>query len=108
MPTSPFKLFWNLITVCLLLYTATYVPYRVAFNDDDGGTAFQIFDYFVDGLFAFDIFVNFLSALELPNGKFILRSSYFILGGIETRLRMIVASYAKSWFVLDVCGLFPV
>lgn len=95
LPNSPFKLVWNMVTIILLLYTATYVPYRVAFVDEDGSLSFKVFEYVVDSLFFFDIFVNFLSALELPNGS------------IETRMKIIVGTYLKSWFFLDIFACAP-
>ena len=35
-PSSKFKDFWNLVSMLLLLYTATYMPYNLAFVDDNG------------------------------------------------------------------------
>lgn len=35
-PSSKFKDFWNLVSMLLLLYTATYMPYKIAFVDDNG------------------------------------------------------------------------
>ena len=34
LPDSKFKIMWNIIMVILLLYTATFVPYRTAFIDE--------------------------------------------------------------------------
>ena len=64
MPNTKFKIVWNLIIVVLLLYTATYVPYRVSFIDGESSLAFKIFENTIDGLFFCDIIVNFLSAIE--------------------------------------------
>ena len=37
LPDSKFKMTWNLIIMVLLLYTAIYVPFKVAFiNEKDG------------------------------------------------------------------------
>jgi len=35
LPDSPFKKVWNLVIMMLLMYTATFVPYKVAFMDDN-------------------------------------------------------------------------
>ena len=35
MPDSNFKIFWNLVTIVLLIYTAIFVPYNVAFSDSN-------------------------------------------------------------------------
>ena len=37
LPDSKFKMTWNLVIMVLLLYTAIYVPFKVAFiNEKDG------------------------------------------------------------------------
>ena len=37
LPESRFKMVWNMIIIFLLLYTAIFVPYKVAFiNEKDG------------------------------------------------------------------------
>ena len=36
MPDSKFKLVWNIIIVQLLLYTALFVPFKIAFIETDG------------------------------------------------------------------------
>jgi hypothetical protein len=79
----------------LLLYTATYVPYRVAFVDGDSSFGYGIFEDMVDALFFIDIIVNFISAIENPDGT------------IETRMSHIVKSYIKSWFMLDIIATMP-
>ena len=56
MPTSVCKGVWNLIVVIILIYTATYMPYKTCFVDDDD-MAGIIIDWTVDLLFISDIFV---------------------------------------------------
>jgi hypothetical protein len=34
MPESKIKTFWNILMSLLLIYTATFVPYRTAFIDE--------------------------------------------------------------------------
>lgn len=94
MPQSRFKMVWNFIIILLLLYTSTYVPYRVAFVDDSS-TAYTIFEYFVDMLFFIDIFVNFFSAIERPDGT------------IEVKCKKIAKAYLTSWFILDIVATIP-
>jgi len=65
LPDDPFKRFWNLLVIVLLIYVVTYVPVGVCFfntNEDDRMNAGAIVDLIVDFLFVIDIFVNFLSA----------------------------------------------
>ncbi len=33
MPSSCFKLFWNIVIIFLLIYTATWMPYQICFID---------------------------------------------------------------------------
>ena len=47
----------------LLAYTATYMPYKTCFVDDSSIFADTV-DWTVDVLFAVDILINFLSAIE--------------------------------------------
>ena len=93
-PDGSFKTFWNILMVVLLLYTATYVPYRTAFIDDTS-TGMLVFETFIDFLFFMDIFVNFFTALELPDNK------------LETSRCKIAKSYVTSWFLLDLAACIP-
>lgn len=77
MPDHKFKIFWNLIIIMLLVYTATFVPYQIAFIQDDI-FALTVLDYITDSLFGIDIIINFISAIELTNKT------------IETKTRSIV------------------
>lgn len=45
----------------LLMYTASFVPVKTAFFDDDPPGLFE-FELLIDVLFTTDLFVNFVSA----------------------------------------------
>ena len=93
MPNSKFKTVWNIIVIVLLAYTSTFVPYQVAFVDQD--SSFEVFlNYLVDLLFGVDILVNFFSAYE-KNHR------------VETRLKPIAKNYLTGWFTLDLVATFP-
>ena len=65
MPDSNFKIFWNLVTIVLLIYTAIFVPYNVAFSDSNERSLAQTtIDYSIDILFSIDIVINFFSGYE--------------------------------------------
>lgn len=49
-PNSYFKKFWNIIVMVLLVYTASYAPYRMAFIEDVSADVF-IFETLIDSLF---------------------------------------------------------
>ena len=52
----------------LLVYTASYAPFRMAFIQEVSSTVF-ILESFIDTLFVIDLIINLLSAYELPDGK---------------------------------------
>ena len=94
MPNSRFKALWNLIMILLLLYTATYVPYKTAFIDETSRGLFY-FEILVDGLFFLDVIINFISAYERSDTT------------IEKNGVVIVKSYLKTWFFLDLVACIP-
>ena len=71
------------------MYTATLVPYKVAFVDDNT-VADTVIDTIVDVLFALDILVNFFSAIEDSEGKAV------------GDCKVIAVTYIKGWFFLDL------
>ena len=95
MPSNIFKSIWNVILIFLLIYTATYMPYKTCFIYEPS-QASEIVDTIVDALFTFDILVNFLSAIELSDGT------------LEYRPRKIAANYIKTWFFFDLIAVLPV
>ena len=94
MPDHKFKIFWNLVIITLLIHTATFVPFQIAFISETY-FSLDVIDYVTDCLFGIDILVNFISAVELPNKT------------IEARWRPITYNYLKSWFILDFLAVFP-
>ena len=67
MPDSKFKMIWNIIIIMLLLYTAIFVPFKIAFIVEADGILTQLFEWLVDILFGIDIFINFISAIHDKN-----------------------------------------
>ena len=94
MPDSRLRMFWNIVTLLLLLYTATFVPYRTSFIDISP-PGLDAWEWAVNALFMVDIVVNFISAYENSDKN------------IEVRLKMIAKTYAQTWFLLDACACFP-
>ena len=62
MPTSNFKVKWDLIIIVIALWNSVQIPYDFAFPGDFDAVGWDIFDYFTDLLFGFDIIMNFRSA----------------------------------------------
>ncbi|MEE4248579.1 MAG: hypothetical protein V2I33_24640 [Kangiellaceae bacterium] len=57
-PASRFKSLWNIVLVILLLYTATIMPFRMAFIETDWYTPWFFIELVIDALFVVDIYVN--------------------------------------------------
>jgi hypothetical protein len=94
-PEGRAKTFWNVVVTLLLIYTAIVMPMRLAFIEGEVYDTWWCFELALDCLFFLDILVNFISA-------------YFDTeGNIVTNRRQIAATYAKSWFLLDVIACFP-
>lgn len=95
MPNTKFKKVWNIIIIILLLYTATFVPYKTSFYDEDP-IGIYYWEWIVDSLFMLDILINLFSAYEDPDS-----------GLIEVRLKKIAKSYIYSWLFLDIAACIP-
>ncbi len=63
LPDSQIRSYWNLLITFLLLYTASFVPYRIAFVDDSP-LYMTILDTIMDMIFFTDLVLNFFSAYE--------------------------------------------
>jgi hypothetical protein len=66
-PNSRLKTVWNILLILALLWTATVMPYEVAFIDKEG-LFLKIGGHIIDTFFWCDIFLNFFSAYDRPNG----------------------------------------
>ena len=96
LPESRVRIIWNLIVFFLLMYTATLVPYRTIFIEDEKKFTFlYYFDALVDVLYIIDLILNFFMAYEDVDKK------------IETRLKKIAVNYFNSWFFLDFLSCIP-
>ena len=94
MPDNKFRMAWNIVTMILLLYTASFVPYRTSFIEV-APKGLVIWEWIVDALFIIDIFINFVSAFENQDKN------------IEVRLKVIASTYIQSWFLFDLTAVFP-
>lgn len=95
LPESNLLLFWNLIVLLLMIYTATIMPYRISFveNDSDG---WKTIENVIDFLFIFDIMVTFNSSFYRSGTNILVRSRYEI-----------AVNYIKSWFFIDLLASIP-
>lgn len=94
-PNGRFKQIWTLVITLLLVYTATIMPYRFAFYDNQFWDAWQIAELGLDFLFICDVVISFFSIYVKGNGSVI------------TDHRRIAMHYIKTWFFLDVIASIP-
>ena len=94
LPADKFKTFWTIVIVVLLVYTAIFVPYKIAFIEE-AGAFLEGMEATVDILFGVDIVVNFISAVEDSSGKLIIDH------------KTIAKNYMSGWFWLDFLACFP-
>lgn len=69
-PQDKIKTLWTVVIVFLLIYTAIFVPYKIAFIETES-EVLKIVEATVDILFGIDIIVNFISATENKNGQLV-------------------------------------
>jgi hyperpolarization activated cyclic nucleotide-gated potassium channel 1 len=94
-PKSAYLYGWNIIVAVLLVYTATYMPYRIAFEDPVYFDAMTTFELVMDMLFIKDILVNCVTTYTNDKGQ------------LEASIQVIIVTYLKSWFVIDLISSFP-
>ena len=54
MPHHKIRTFWTFVNAFMLLYTASYMPYKAAFIDDNSNAQVAL-DWIIDGLFIADM-----------------------------------------------------
>ena len=93
-PRTRLRSLWNLVVIGLLAYTATIMPFRLAFEDTET-FAWQVVEWSLNGLFFADIIVNCFSAYYDDEGKLI------------TSHKQILWTYLRTWLLLDIAGCLP-
>ena len=81
--------------IFLLLFTAAYVPFRLAFLDQVHITL-TVIEYLVDILFAIDISVNFFSAYYDESNEIVKDKG------------KIAKNYLKTWFIPDLMAWYDI
>jgi hypothetical protein len=94
-PNSKGKSYWNLIVAILLIYTATIMPFALAFIESQPYDAWFVFDLMIDILFFIDVLVNCNTAYYNSEGKL-----------ISSRIR-IFCNYLRTWLIIDLIACFP-
>jgi hypothetical protein len=103
-PKSKFKLTWDTVSACLILFYMLVVPIRLSFgqtvpsNDFAVGNGFWLwFDVFADLFFLLDIGFTFRTAIPHASGE----------EGFETRPAVLAKAYLKRWFWADIVSSIP-
>lgn len=93
-PSSVFRSVWNVVVIVLLVYTATMMPFRMAFEEEESFD-WQVFEWVLNGLFFVDILVTCFSSYYDDEGKLVVSH------------QQIFVSYASTWMLLDIAGCVP-
>ena len=94
-PDSKGKSYWNIVVAILLIYTATVMPFALAFIDSQPYDSWFVFDLVIDILFFIDVVVNCNTAYYNSEGTL-----------VSSRIK-IFANYIKSWLIIDLIACFP-
>ena len=94
LPTDNWHQKWTLFISFLLIWTAVYVPLKVAFMDETPLGWFLV-DCAIDVCFLTDLVFNFFLAIERKDGIF------------EVRKAVIAKEYLKFWFWIDLASSLP-
>eukprot|EP00854_Cymbomonas_tetramitiformis_P011996 gene11996-14172_t len=97
-PDNGFKKYWDMLISLLVLYNGMKIPFDIGFGKSEQyvePNALKIFDWSVDGLFLFDIFLTFRTGFHDKEGLPVLDPSR-----IRTR-------YLASTFLIDFVATFP-
>jgi hypothetical protein len=89
---------WDMYVMVLLLYTALYVPVKVAFFDETSDFMFA-FDLIVDFSFLTDIVLTFFTSVEDTDANGITRMFY--------DKAEIAKRYLSGWFLIDLFTSIP-
>ena len=94
-PKNKYMRYWDIYTICLLVYTAIVTPYEVSFLEPSLNVLFWV-NRFVDLSFLFDMVLNFyMGFFDDLQGKWVYD------------LRIIRKKYLESWFFVDVVSILP-
>ncbi|CAG9321514.1 unnamed protein product [Blepharisma stoltei] len=95
LPTSKFKIYWNIVLIFLLIYTATLMPYNLAFGTDVKYNAWWWIDLWINILFGIDVYINSVSAYYNSESMLILDHC------------TIFYHYLRTWMIFDLIACFP-
>lgn len=95
-PNSLFMKVWSFVIILSLTYTATIMPFRIAFFPNDMSSSLFMFDTVLDFVFLFDIYVNFNIPITNKNKV------------VSYSRKKITLGYLKTWFTIDLISSLPI
>lgn len=94
-PKSIFFDIWNVVRLLLIIYSLTYMEYLICIlNRFELWSAPFILEYLVELFFLVDIIIIFFTAYEVK-------------GTLIKQNKKIMIRYLKTWFIVDLLGVFP-
>ena len=73
LPNNKLKVVWNGVIMLMLIYTIVFVPLEIAFlseiQNPIAEPLFKGLDIICDIIFALDMFITFITAIEVPGRK---------------------------------------
>lgn len=107
-PDSPFKKWWNVVVVLLVMYNTLFIIIVICFNkyrsdglywydasSDTLDVTPMVFDYLVDIFFAVDIYLTFRTTFFDQENELVLDK------------KVISRTYLKSWFPVEFIATIP-
>ena len=94
-PNHWFKGVWNGVVSVLLVYTATVMPFRMAFVEEEEEGGWQAWEYVVNAIFFGDVLVTGCSAYYDNDGQLV------------THRGKILWNYARNWLAIDLVACMP-
>jgi len=93
MPTSTFRLLWDIAGLFLICYDMLAIPFDQSFQPEPS-TFTDVMDWFTLIFWSFDMIQGFFLG-------------YYADGHVVTDNWQIVRNYLKTWFMVDVIVVFP-
>jgi hypothetical protein len=94
---TPWRRWWDVLMLLLLMWTLVSVPLSVAFLEDEPlftSSSIFIINKFVDSVFMADMLLNMIT-VPLTKGSLRFEHSY------------VVSEYLRGWFLIDLAGSIP-
>lgn len=93
LPDSRFMSYWTILVLIALVYTATFMPYLIAFYEDIPND-WLLVEVVFDGVFTLDFIMNFNIAYYDKYDLIVSRAKIF-------------KNYLTSWLLIDFVACFP-